>query len=235
MRYPRTAKVFHGQIDAAPIAGVFFLLVLFLLLHSSLVFTPGIKIDLNQNDEVLSKVSGERRVKIDSKGSFLYNGKSLKESAFYQALHDDREKPVPPATLIVENDPLAKPELFARLKTSATEMGIAIRPPGTRLDLPEADDLPGTANPTLVLAINLNGQRFFENQIIKEDDRLRAKLAAARQQAGSDLTLVIQADRGLPWEEVVQVSRIAREANILQIIGATRPGVRPIGKNGSNR
>jgi len=235
LRYPRTAKIFHGHIDAAPIAGVFFLLVLFLLLHSSLVFTPGIKIDLNQHDELLSKASGARFLRIDGKGSFLYNEKTLKESAFYQALHDDLAKPLPPTTLIVEADPLAKSEILARLKTSATELGITIKPPSTRLDLPEADDLPGTANPTLVVAINVNGQRFFENQIIKDDDLLRAKLAAAVQQAGPDLTLVVQADRELPWEKIVQIHRIAHEAGIRYTIGATRPAVHPLGKNGSNR
>ncbi|MDB6039954.1 MAG: hypothetical protein JWM99_3795 [Verrucomicrobiales bacterium] len=234
MRYPRTAKIFHGQIDAAPIAGVFFLLVLFLLLHSSLVFTPGIKIDLNGYDDLLAKRTGVRMLKIDRKGSFIYNGKTLKELAFYEAVHEELTKPMPPTTLIVETDPLTKPEIVARLKASATEMGIVVKPPGTRLDLPEADDLPGTANPTVVVAVNLNGQMFYENQIVKED-ALRAKLRAALKQAGPTLTLVIQPDRELPIEVIVKLDKIAREAGIRDTILGTRAATQPLGQNGNSR
>lgn len=234
MRYPRTAKIFHGQIDAAPIAGVFFLLVLFLLLHSSLVFTPGIKINLNDYDDLLAKRTGVRMLRIDRKGSFIYNGKSLKESAFYEIVHEELKKPIPPTTFIVETDPLTKPEIVARLKASATEMGIVVKPPGTRLELPEADDLPGTANPTVVVAVNLNGQMFYENQIVKED-ALRAKLSTAVQQAGPSLTLVIQPDRELPIEVVVKLDKIAREAGIRDTILGTRAATQPLGQNGNSR
>jgi hypothetical protein len=41
-------------MDAAPFAGVFFLLVIFLLLNSSLVFPPGLKLQLpaTERDEL---------------------------------------------------------------------------------------------------------------------------------------------------------------------------------------
>lgn len=45
MKFPRNARIFRGQLDMAPFAGVFFLLVMFLIL-ASLVSTPGIQIDL---------------------------------------------------------------------------------------------------------------------------------------------------------------------------------------------
>lgn len=46
MRYPRSVKIFRGQFDAAPFMGVFFLLLLFLLLQSHLVFPPGLEVEL---------------------------------------------------------------------------------------------------------------------------------------------------------------------------------------------
>ena len=46
MKFPRNAKLFRGQLDAAPLVGVLFLLVIFLLLNSTLVFTPGIQVAL---------------------------------------------------------------------------------------------------------------------------------------------------------------------------------------------
>ena len=89
MRFPRANKIFRGQLDAAPFAGVFFLLVIFLLLSSSLVFTPGLPISL-----------------------------------------------------------------------------------------PDAANLPGTANPTLVVALDATGQIYFENQLTPEN-QLKVKLRLA--------------------------------------------------------
>ena len=46
MKFPRQAKIFRGQLDVAPFAGVFFLLAIFLLLHSSLVLPTGVQLQL---------------------------------------------------------------------------------------------------------------------------------------------------------------------------------------------
>src|SRR5512133_145497 len=42
MKLPRNVKIFRGQLDAAPFASVAFLLLIFLVLQSKLVFTPGL-------------------------------------------------------------------------------------------------------------------------------------------------------------------------------------------------
>src|SRR5690348_7154256 len=47
MKFPRNARIFRGQFDAAPFASVFFLLVIFAVL-SSLVYTPGVRLRLPQ-------------------------------------------------------------------------------------------------------------------------------------------------------------------------------------------
>ena len=46
MRLPRNVKVFRGQLDAAPFAGMLFLVLMFLVLQSKLVFTPVIPLRL---------------------------------------------------------------------------------------------------------------------------------------------------------------------------------------------
>jgi len=45
MRFARHARIFRGPLDAAPLAGVAFLLILFLVL-TSLVYTPGALVKL---------------------------------------------------------------------------------------------------------------------------------------------------------------------------------------------
>lgn len=52
MKFPRNAKIFRGQLDAAPFAGVLFLLVIFLALNSLLVFVPGVQIKLPVGDSL---------------------------------------------------------------------------------------------------------------------------------------------------------------------------------------
>lgn len=46
MRFPRNARIFRGQLDAAPFAGVFFLFVILLLLNTTLIHTPGVRLEL---------------------------------------------------------------------------------------------------------------------------------------------------------------------------------------------
>ena len=45
MKFPRNARIFRGQLDAAPFAALFFLLVIFLMV-SSLIYTPGVRLEL---------------------------------------------------------------------------------------------------------------------------------------------------------------------------------------------
>jgi biopolymer transport protein ExbD len=137
MKFPRHNKIFRGQLDAGPYAAVFFLLIMFLLLNSSLVFTPGVPIHL-----------------------------------------------------------------------------------------PQAVNLPGTANPTVVVAVDASGQLYFENQVSSEE-RLKEKLRSAVANASEPLTLIVQADGDVRYENVVRLALLARAAGIKEALLATRPTVAP--------
>jgi len=132
MKFPRKAKIFKGQLDAAPFAGVFFLLVLFLLL-AALIYTPGV-----------------------------------------------------------------------------------------RIELPEAAGLPGTDHPTLSVALDANGQLFFDNQII-EPDGLKTRLQAAVEKSSEPLMLVVRADKSVKYETLVGLTLLAREAGVQEALLATLP------------
>jgi biopolymer transport protein ExbD len=137
MRFPRNAKVLRSPLDAAPFAGVFVLLLMFLLLQSNFVYTTGVKIEL-----------------------------------------------------------------------------------------PAAGALPGTRNPTVIVAVDRRGGLYFANQLVREDD-LQRELAAVAQRfrtARQDVTLVVQADKTVPLESVVRLAELARAAGIKEILQATRPG-----------
>lgn len=138
MKFPRNARIFRGQLDVAPFAGVFFLLVIFLLLHSSLVFTPGV-----------------------------------------------------------------------------------------RIQLPEADGpaLPGLAKPSAMVVMDLNGQLYYENQVIEELE-LRKRLKAAVKK-NRDLVLIIQADKSVRLDAFFRLSKWAGEIGIREVLMAARSPVYP--------
>jgi biopolymer transport protein ExbD len=132
MKFPRNARIFRGQLDAAPFAAVLFLLVLFLMLGSR-VYTPGV-----------------------------------------------------------------------------------------RLELPAGGDLPGTDKPTVAVAVDGQGRLYYENQVI-ERKQLAARLRQAVQQSSQPLTLLIQADKSVTYDQLMRLTMLAREVGIMEAWLATLP------------
>jgi biopolymer transport protein ExbD len=144
MRLPRNAKVFRGQLDAAPFAGLTFLLLLFILLQSKLVFTPVIPIDLPQV-------------------------------------------------------------------------------PG---------DLPGTASPTVVLAVDRSGQIYYESQAVTSLADLRARLRTAVHDSPEPLSLELQIDESATLKTTAPLLSLASELGVRHAWLVTRPKPQPIAKAG---
>lgn len=135
MKFPRNVKVFHGQFDVVPLAGVFFLLVLFLLL-GSLVYTPGVKI---------------------------------------------------------------------------------------RLQLPVTkEDLPGTDQTMVSVAVDASGQLYFDNQLIVPA-QLQSRLRSVVRKSSEPLALLVQADKAVSYQILIHLAVIARDAGIKEAFLATLP------------
>ncbi len=137
MKFPRNARIFRGQLDAAPFAAVFFLLVIFVML-----------------------------------GSFIYT-------------------------------------------------------PGVRLELPLADDLPGTDKPTVAVAIDSGGRYYYDNLLVQEK-QLSGLFHQAVAGSGNPLTLIVYADRAVSTEMLVRLSMLARSAGITNALLATLPRPTPV-------
>jgi biopolymer transport protein ExbD len=135
MRLPRNAKVFRGQLDAAPFVGVTFLLLLFIVLQSKLVFTPVIPIEL--------------------------------------------------------------PEVAA--------------------------PLPGTDEPTVVLAIDRSGVLYLEHQALSGLDDLRKRLKILVKQSPRPLSLELQQDSSIPVETTAPILGLAQEVGMKQVWLVARP------------
>ena len=101
-------------------------------------------------------------------------------------------------------------------------LGSLVYTPGVRLQLPAADNVPGTDKPTVTVALGVSNRLYFANQIIGEDE-LKSRLRAAAKNSNQPLTLVIQADRAVTHENLVRLTLLARDAGITDALLAVLP------------
>jgi len=94
--------------------------------------------------------------------------------------------------------------------------------PGVALQLPVADDLPGTDKPTIAVAIDRGGRFYYENQLVTES-QLTNRLQKAKAESSEPLTLVVQADRSVSTATLIHITMLARQAGITNGLLATLP------------
>jgi len=107
-------------------------------------------------------------------------------------------------------------------------LGALLPTAGIPLQPPSAADLPGVDQPAVAIAVDANGQLYFENQLIAEP-QLTNRLAAAASASREPLTLVIHADKAVTYDQLAHFVLLAREAGITNTLLATLPraGVAP--------
>ena len=105
-------------------------------------------------------------------------------------------------------------------------LGALMPVPGVNLSLqlPAAENLPGTGQPTVAVAVDANGRFYFANQIVTEDN-LKSALKTAAQKSHAPLTLVIHADKTVTYDQLIHLALLARDAGIQNALLATLPRV----------
>jgi biopolymer transport protein ExbD len=101
-------------------------------------------------------------------------------------------------------------------------LGALLPTPG--LQLPLAADLPGTDQPTIAMAIDVGGRLYFDNKEVS-DGELTNALRTAASISPEPLTLVINADKTVTYEQLVRLSLLARDSGIRNALLATLPRV----------
>lgn len=123
MKFPRNVRVFRGQLDASPFVGVLFLMVIFLLLSSALVYPPGIPLHLPESDGWPGPTNPTVTVAIDGSGRLYYRNRVTTETQLRTQLSDiavDQS----PLTLVLLTDRSVPSETIVRLVTMARDVGI---------------------------------------------------------------------------------------------------------------
>jgi biopolymer transport protein ExbD len=103
-------------------------------------------------------------------------------------------------------------------------LGGLLPTPGVPLRLPLARDLPGTDKPVVAVAVDSSGRFYFANQMVSEA-QLKSHLAAAVRNSREPLTLVIHADKTVTYDQLVQLTLLARDTGITDALLATLPRV----------
>lgn len=143
MKLPRNARIFQGQLDVAPIAGVFFLLLMFVVFQSSFVSTPGIHIDLPQMTSPLPGTTDPATViSIDGANHVYYENQVVTEEALFAALRARVRQTTEPMTVIIQGDRMTELASLFRVMDVARAAGvekalIASRPTDFLLRAPE--------------------------------------------------------------------------------------------------
>ena len=92
--------------------------------------------------------------------------------------------------------------------------------PGEAVNLPMGESDPQSTGPAVAVAVDASGHLYFDNQLIGAD-ALQEKL----RRRGTNLTVVLQADRALPYERITEISGLIRAAGVRQVLMATRPSL----------
>ena len=208
MRFARHATIFRGPLDAAAVASVLFLLVIFMLL-ASLLYTPGVLIRIA--DSVMPAAGA---VLVTSGNEIVFGGKTNQPSDL-DHLRDDLRNFPGKESFALQAQPGASQSLVEKVRALF------------QVRLPDGDNLVGTDNPTVSVAVNFRGQCFFENKPV-QDEELRTVLRRRLQEASQSsktLTLVLSADSAAENEVVMRLSRLAREVGLKEILLVERPNV----------
>lgn len=134
MKFRRTHRPVTGRLDAAPFAGVFFILILFVALNNGLVFIPGVPIRLPTAVDLTGTPNATVVVAVDASGDLYYDNQLTSEENLRGRLREEVRRTREPLTLVVEADRDVKYEKLVRLGLLARDLGIkdallATRPP----------------------------------------------------------------------------------------------------------
>ena len=125
MKFTRNARLLRSQLDVAPFAGVFFLLVIFMML-GSLIYTPGARLELQlpQGSGLPGTDNRTVSVAIDADGRLYYQNQGIEEKALLSRLREAANRSSEPLTLVVQADKRVPHERLMRLALLARDAGI---------------------------------------------------------------------------------------------------------------
>lgn len=124
MKFPRNARIFRGQLDAAPFATVFFLLVLFVIMGRHL-YAPGVQLNLPSSGDLDLPGTDQPTIPVAVTTNAIYfDNELVTDTEFSNKLSVARQKISRPVTLVVEADKDVSEDRLIHLAIIARGAGI---------------------------------------------------------------------------------------------------------------
>jgi biopolymer transport protein ExbD len=138
MKFARNARILRSQLDAAPYAIVFFLLVIFVML-GSVVHRPGINIRLPVANNVPGTDKATVTVAMDASNRLFFGNQLVGEKDFQLRLRDAIANSPELPTLVIQADATVTHANIVHLTLLARDVGIreALLATSPRLIVPD--------------------------------------------------------------------------------------------------
>ena len=205
MNHHGDIRPIHGRLDVAAFLGVFFLMLPLLLFHTSLVFKPGIEVDINLplSSQRTSVGDPSLAVAVDANGIIYFRGDTLRNEVFSLKVSEE-EQTLPLEDLLVNN----RPDLDPNIVRHSVEQGrVRVNGRLARLD----DQLKAGQQVELEMPWT---------------ELLRPKIIQAIEQGGKEpkeISLLIQADKDVSHGLIVQLCTLSSEVGVGRLLLASRP------------
>jgi len=124
MKFPRNARIFRGQLDVAPFAIVFLLLVLFMMI-SSLVYTPGVHLQLPVANDLPGTETPPLSVALDKEGRLYFENQWIDENNLKTRLHTAVTSSSEPLVVLVHADESVTLKTLVHLELLLRDAGIS--------------------------------------------------------------------------------------------------------------
>ncbi|MDG1890819.1 MAG: biopolymer transporter ExbD [Verrucomicrobiota bacterium] len=127
MKFHRNAKLFRGQLDVAPFAGIFFLLSLMLVFSTLMVYSPGVQIELPEIGEntVPGILPPVITVAVDAQGKIFFESQHVEATTFSKRLQAIVERFESPPTLVIQGDQQANLAVVLEICHMASRSGVS--------------------------------------------------------------------------------------------------------------
>ena len=205
MNHHGDIRPIHGRLDVAAFVGVFFLMLPLLLFHTSLVFKPGIEVDINLplSSQRTSVGDPSLAVAVDANGIIYFRGDTLRNEVFSLKVSEE-EQTLPLEDLLVNN----RPDLDPNIVRHSVEQGrVRVNGRLARLD----DQLKAGQQVELEMPWT---------------ELLRPKIIQAIEQGGKEpkeISLLIQADKDESHRLIVRLCALTGEIGVGRVLLASRP------------
>ena len=205
MKYAGKIKPLYSGLNAAPFIGVLFVMLPMLLFHTSIVFKPGVEVNISLpvSDQKSGVTDPSLSVAVDSKNILYFQNQQVLGQV-YSLTVEEKEEGMPLVDLVIN-------------RAADLDLNLVNRSVDKRRILLNGK----LAQPEALLK---RGQQIELD--VPSTELLRRRIERAIEQGGlkpESVSLLIQADQAVRHDMIVKLCNMAGEVGVGQVMLATRP------------